>query len=225
MTVKAILTDIEGTTSAISFVKEVLFPYARERMAEFVATHGDKPEVRELLEETCRMEGHAFDKGWAVQKLIQWIDEDRKTPPLKAIQGLIWEYGYKNGDFTGHLYEDAYRGLKRWREQGLKLYVFSSGSVQAQQLLFSHTPWGDLTSWFSGFFDTRTGAKQESVSYHAIAEQIGLPAEEILFLSDVEAELNAAGEAGMQTKLLAREAQPLPQGASASFDDIQSNLA
>ena len=221
MGIKAILTDIEGTTSAISFVKETLFPYAREHMEQFVATHGNRPQVQELLTETCRMEAHAFDNDWAVQKLIQWIDEDRKAPPLKAIQGLIWEYGYKNGDFTGHLYEDAYRGLKRWHDQGLKFYVFSSGSVQAQKLLFGHTPWGDLTPWFSGFFDTRTGPKQESDSYRAIAEQIGLPPAEILFLSDVEAELKAASEAGMQTQLLARETHLLPAGAVTSFDDIE----
>lgn len=220
-TTKAILTDIEGTTSAITFVKDVLFPYAREHLAQFVATHGDTPEVHELLAETCCMEGHPFVKDWAVQKLIQWIDEDRKAPPLKAIQGLIWEYGYKNGDFEGHLYEDAYRGLKRWHDQGLKLYVFSSGSVQAQKLLFGHTPWGNLTPWFSRFFDTRTGPKQESASYRAIARQIGLPPEEILFLSDVEAELKAAQEAGMQTKLLARETPALPAGAAARFDQIE----
>lgn len=220
MTVKAILTDIEGTTSSISFVKDVLFPYAREHMAEFVAAHGDKPEVQELLEETCRMEGHAFDQDFAVRKFIQWINEDRKAPPLKAIQGLIWEYGYKNGDFTGHLYEDAYHGLKRWHELGLRLYVFSSGSVQAQKLLFGHTAWGDLTPWFSGHFDTRTGPKQESASYRAIAEQIGLLAEEILFLSDVEAELEAAREAGLPTQLLIRESEPLSNRTAQSFDQI-----
>lgn len=219
MVIKAILTDIEGTTSAIAFVKEVLFPYAREHMAEFVATHGNNAEVSKLLAETCCMEAHAFDKDWAVQKLIQWIDEDRKAPPLKAIQGLIWEYGYRNGDFTGHLYEDAYLGLKRWHDQGLRLYVFSSGSVQAQKLLFGHTVWGDLTPWFSGFFDTRTGAKQESAVYRIIAEQIG-PPEEILFLSDVEGELRAASEAGMQTKLLARGTQVQPEGAAANFNEI-----
>jgi len=223
--VKAILTDIEGTTSAISFVKDVLFPYAREHLAQFVATHGDKPEIRELLAETCQMEGHVFDKDWAVQKLIRWIDEDRKAPPLKALQGLIWESGYKNGDFTGHLYEDAYRGLKRWHEQGLKLYVFSSGSVQAQKLLFGHTAWGDLTPLFSGFFDTRTGPKQESASYQAIAEQIGTPPGEILFLSDIEGELSAAREAEMQTTLLARDARPLEVSTVASFDDIQLSPA
>jgi enolase-phosphatase E1 len=220
MSIKAILTDVEGTTSAISFVKNVLFPYAREHMAGFVATHEDDPQVRELLAETCRMASHDFDADFAVQQLIQWTDEDRKAPPLKAIQGMILELGYKNGDFTGHLYEDAYHGLKRWHEQGIKLYVFSSGSVQAQKLLFGLTAWGDLTPWFSGHFDTRTGAKQESVSYHAIAEHIGLPAEEILFLSDVEAELVAARETGMQGRLLARESWPLPEGAAASFDNI-----
>lgn len=218
--IKAILTDIEGTTSSIAFVKETLFPYAREHMAEFVATHGDNSQVKELLAETCRMENHAYDTDWAVQKLIQWIDEDRKAPPLKAIQGLIWEFGYKNADFTGHLYEDAYKGLKRWHEQGLKLYVFSSGSVQAQKLMFAHTAWGDITPWFSGHFDTRTGAKQESASYHAIAEQIGLPADEILFLSDIETELEAAKKTGMQTKLLARENQKLSNEAVSSFDGI-----
>lgn len=220
--IKAILTDIEGTTSSIAFVKEVLFPYARSHIAAFVDQHSGQPEVVALIAETCNLGGHKVDQAWAVQQLIQWIDEDRKIAPLKALQGLIWEHGYNNGDFAGHLYDDAYRGLKRWHAQGLRLYVFSSGSVQAQKLLFGHTAWGDLTPLFSGYFDTRIGAKREADSYTAIAANIGLPANNILFLSDIAAELDAASAAGMETKLLVRDGE-LPSDnaqAASSFDQI-----
>ena len=220
--IKAILTDIEGTTSSIAFVKDVLFPYARTHIAAFVDQHADQPEVAALIAETCSLAGHKVDQAWAVQQLIQWIDEDRKIAPLKALQGLIWEHGYKNGDFAGHLYDDAYRGLKRWHAQGLRLYVFSSGSVQAQKLLFGHTAWGDITPLFSGYFDTRIGAKQEATSYTAIAADIGLPTNNILFLSDITAELDAASAAGMETRLLMRDGGLLNDSAQAvsSFDQI-----
>jgi len=203
--IRAILTDIEGTTSSLSFVKDVLFPYAREHLEGFVRSHAADTEVRRLLADVGTVCGRALDDQEAVLELIRWIDEDRKLTPLKALQGLIWEAGYRNGDFHGHVYPEVPRKLREWREQGLALYVYSSGSVHAQKLLFAHTEYGDLTSLFSGYFDTRVGAKQEAGSYRAIAVQTGFPPGEILFLSDIGAELDAAREAGLKTCQLLRQ--------------------
>lgn len=202
--IKAVLTDIEGTTSSISFVKDVLFPYARERIAEFIKLHGAEIEVRKLLNEAHALAGDALDDARLADVLIRWIDEDRKITPLKALQGLIWEEGYRHGDFLGHIHEDAVRRLRAWKSQGLRLYVFSSGSVHAQKLLFGHTQFGDFTPLFSGYFDTHVGPKQETDSYRKIATMIGLSTAEILFLSDIEGELDAARSAGMLTFKLVR---------------------
>jgi len=203
--IRAILTDIEGTTSSLSFVKEVLFPYSRQHIGQFIADHAGDAEVARELEETSRLAGKKLSLTEASDQLVEWIDLDRKVTPLKALQGMIWATGYRNGDFHGHIYEDAARQLQSWKTAGTSLYVFSSGSVAAQKLLFAHTPFGDLTSLFSGYFDTRVGAKQECASYTAIAEQIGLPAETILFLSDIDGELDADRQAGLQTIKLLRE--------------------
>ncbi|MFP5344569.1 MAG: acireductone synthase [Gammaproteobacteria bacterium] len=221
--IKAIVTDIEGTTSSLSFVKDVLFPYARARMAEFVRARASDPAVRKLLDEVRRMLDERADDEKIIAQLIQWIDEDKKITPLKALQGMIWERGFKQGDFKGHVYEDAASNLKKWYAQGIKLYVFSSGSVQAQKLLFAHTGYGDLTPLFSGYFDTTAGAKKESGSYRKIAQTIGLAPGDILFLSDVKEELDAAREARMQTIWLTRNSAPDAAAAHervSSFDDI-----
>jgi len=221
---EAILTDIEGTTSSISFVKDVLFPYARERIAGFVSQNQHVPEVQQAIAEVDALTGNTHDLDTCIHHLCQWIDEDRKVTPLKAIQGLIWEAGYAQGDFNGHLYQDAYEGLKLWRKLGIPLYVFSSGSIKAQKLLFGHTEFGDLTPWFQGYFDTTTGPKQEPSAYLAIAQKIGLRPEQILFLSDIEAELDAAASAGLRTCQLVRDpaiqASDRHQQAS-RFDEIQ----
>lgn len=203
--IRAILTDIEGTTSSLSFVKDVLFPYSRERLPDFVRGHSDDPEVVRLLGETGAMGGFEPDTERAIAQLLAWIAEDRKAPPLKALQGMTWEAGYREGAFFGHIYEDAVRKLREWQAAGVALYVFSSGSVHAQKLLFAHTVYGDLTPLFSGYFDTRTGPKQEAGSYREIARRIGLAPESLLFLSDIVAELDAAQAAGFATCLLARD--------------------
>ncbi len=202
--IKAVLTDIEGTTSSIAFVKDVLFPYAREHMAEFISDHALDPEVRKLLDDVCTEAGQILNGEEVIAQLIRWIDEDKKVIPLKLLQGMIWERGYREGDYTGHVYHDAAEKLKEWHRQGIKLYVYSSGSVPAQKLLFGHSDYGDMTPLFSGYFDTRTGNKREPDSYKAIAKEIGLPANEILFLSDIAEELQAAKSAGMQTIQLVR---------------------
>lgn len=206
--IQAVLTDIEGTTSSLSFVKDVLFPYARRHIDRFVRAHAGEAQVAALLNEARReMDAPTADLAAVITQLITWIDQDRKVTPLKGLQGLIWEAGYESGDFTGHVYEDAATALRAWHVRGLRLYVYSSGSVYAQKLLFAHTIYGDLTPLFSGYFDTRIGAKAETTSYRRIADDIGLASSEILFLSDIDAELDAARAAGMQTCQLVREGE------------------
>jgi enolase-phosphatase E1 len=205
----AIITDIEGTTTPIAFVHRVLFPYARERMADFVASgHAALADVPAPQLET----------------LLGWMDRDEKITALKTIQGLLWDAGYRNGDLTAEVYDDVPPALRRWARAGLRLYVYSSGSVPAQKLLFGHTKEGDLTPLFLAYFDTNVGPKREAASYAAIAKGIGLPGSEILFLSDVEAELDAAAAAGLQTCQLVRTQDATPPGTrhatAADFTEI-----
>ena len=203
--IHAVLTDIEGTTSSISFVKDVLFPFARQRLPAFVVTHADKPEVQHWLHEAAKDAGEILtDQDTIVALLQQWIDEDRKATSLKALQGMIWEEGYRDGEFRAHIYADVAPALRKWKQRGLDLYVYSSGSVTAQKLFFGHSEVGDLTSLFSGYFDTETGPKRQADSYRRIAAAIDSAANEILFLSDSVEELDAARSAGMETTLLAR---------------------
>ncbi|KAF1710466.1 acireductone synthase [Pseudoxanthomonas kalamensis DSM 18571] len=213
----AILTDIEGTTSSISFVKDVLFPYARRALPGFVREHGQEPQVRQWLDAVAVECGGICSDEVIVETLQGWIDQDRKHTALKALQGMVWSAGYRNADFTAHVYPDAVEVLRRWHAQGLPLYVYSSGSVPAQKLLFGHSDAGDLSGMFSGWFDTTTGGKREADSYRRIAEAIGLPAGRILFLSDVVEELDAAREAGLQTLLIDRIADhPVPREGDAA---------
>jgi len=215
--INAILTDIEGTTTDIDFVHKTLFPYARERMVDFVHHHPNEPAVAEAAQAL----GVAADDLDAIANgLIGWIDQDKKETSLKALQGLIWVQGYTQGDFTGHLYPDAHAGLQRWHAAGKQLHIFSSGSVKAQKLLYGYTDFGDLTPLFSGYFDATTGAKREPVAYARITAAIGLPAAEILFLSDVVEELDAAAEAGMQTCLLVRGERPVGAERHTAVDNF-----
>lgn len=221
--IKAIVTDIEGTTSSLSFVKDVLFPYARERLGEFVRQHAHEPAVQKELDEVRRLSGKNLNQAEAAGQLIRWIDEDKKITPLKTLQGMIWQDGYAKSDFKGHVYEDAVRHLKKWNQAGVRLYVFSSGSVQAQKLLFAHTEYGDLTPLFSGYFDTIIGAKREPDSYGKIAAAIDTQPADILFLSDIEEELDAAQAAGMQVLWLVRDGVPDPNAAHRqvkNFDEV-----
>ena len=212
MTLRAILTDIEGTTSGISFVKDVLFPYARRALPGFVKARGHDPAVRKWLDAVAAENGGLCQDARIVEVLQGWIDQDRKHTALKALQGMVWADGYRNADFTAHLYPDAAEALLHWHAQGLPLYVYSSGSVPAQRLFFGHSDAGDLTGLFSGWFDTEVGGKRDAASYRRIAESIGLPPGEILFLSDVVEELDAAREAGLATALIdRREDYPEPR--------------
>lgn len=221
--IRAIVTDIEGTTSSISFVHEVLFPYARKHMREFVCRSVQDgratPHINDVRMQTGRMDMTLND---VADQLIAWIDQDKKITPLKALQGMIWEEGYKNGDFKGHIYADAVECLRSWQQQGIKLYVYSSGSIYAQKLLFGHTEYGDLTPLFSGYFDTTTGAKIEAESYKKITAHIGLPANDILFLSDIEKELDAARVAGMKTTWLIRKGALNPSASHHQVDNFHS---
>jgi enolase-phosphatase E1 len=221
--IKAIVTDIEGTTSSLSFVKDVLFPYARAHLAGFVAQHQDDAQVRQLLDEAKQEASDASLSDEAiVAQMMRWIDEDRKVTPLKSLQGLIWEHGYQNGDYTGHMYDDAVACLRKWHTAGIRLYVYSSGSVHAQKLLFGHSDHGDLTPLFSDYFDTHIGHKREAEAYRNISESIGLPAGEILFLSDIEEELDAARAAGMHTCWLVRDGEPDTHAAHPQVRDFNT---
>ncbi|MBC9179845.1 acireductone synthase [Pseudoroseomonas ludipueritiae] len=201
--VSAVLTDIEGTTSSIAFVKETLFPFAREALEGFLADHGQEPEVAACLTEARRLAKPGEDAAAALRR---WMAEDAKVTPLKTLQGLIWRQGYLDGRIEGHLWPDVAPCLRAWARAGIGLHVYSSGSVAAQKLIFGHSAAGDLASLFTGFFDTTTGGKREAASYGAIARNLHLPPESILFLSDVAEELDAAATAGFQTCQLVREA-------------------
>jgi enolase-phosphatase E1 len=211
-----ILTDIEGTTSSISFVKQVLFPFARKELPGFVRERGGEPEVRRWLDAVAVEHGAICNDDTIVEILQGWIDEDRKHTALKALQGMIWREGYLSGELEADMYPDAVAALRRWHDAGHRLAVYSSGSVAAQKLLFAHTDAGDLTPLFDAFFDTEAGPKRDADSYRLISDRLNRSPGDIVFLSDVVAELDAAREAGMRTVLLdRREDYPLPRDAAA----------
>ncbi len=205
---RAVLTDIEGTTTSLSLVRDVLFPYARARLAPFVAAHRGEAALEAVIDDVRRAEGDAsLDAAGVVRAFERWMDEDRKITPLKTLQGMIWQAGYASGELRGHVYDDAVEGLRGWHRRGIALYVYSSGSVAAQKLLFGHSTSGDLTLLFSGYFDTTIGGKLEAASYAAIARAIAIAPGDILFLSDHVGELDAARQAGLATVWVDREAR------------------
>ena len=217
--VRAVLTDIEGTTSSLSFVKDVLFPYARQALPQYVRTHELK--LRNLVADIAATVGKShLSTQETIDILLQWMNEDRKVTPLKTLQGMIWKTGYESGELQSHVYADAVQALRQWHACGLGLYVYSSGSIEAQQLLFSHTAHGDLLPLFCGYFDTTTGPKLESRSYETIVRSLQLPARAIVFLSDHEGEIQAASAAGLRTVLLAREAAEASSAYARNFDEL-----
>lgn len=203
--VRAVLTDIEGTTTPLSFVADVLFPFAKERLEDACASEDSRfiEAVRQLKQEHEAERGSG-DFGNGAPYARHLMELDRKSTGLKALQGLIWEDGYRTGRLQGDIYPDVAEALKAWKEKGIRVRIFSSGSVLAQKLLFGHTPYGDLLPYFEGYHDTTTGPKREARAYTAIAEAFDLPPGEILFLSDVVEELDAAREAGLRTGLFLR---------------------
>lgn len=216
---RALLLDIEGTTTPLTFVTRVLFPYAREHARAFLQAHaGDRDvqaDVRALAAEHAADEGAgARPPAWsettesAVAYVHFLMDQDRKSTALKSLQGRMWAEGYARGALRGEVYGDVPRAFARWRDQGRTIAIFSSGSVLAQTLIFRHLPGGDLTPFLRAYFDTTTGPKREPRSYAAIAEALGVEPASVLFLSDVAEELDAARASGMQTALCVREGPP-----------------
>ncbi len=270
-----VLLDIEGTTTPITFVHDVLFPYARVRVRAYLEdAHNSDPEVRQIVEDlrlelpasgfpppagglnpdvgsreleagsgklesgTAKLgagsgkpEADSGKLGWQLEadiaSYVYWLmDRDRKSGPLKALQGRIWEQGYATGALKGEVYADAPDAFARWTAAGVRIGIYSSGSVLAQKLLFAHSTAGDLSRFLSGYFDTAVGAKREAVSYRRIVEALELAASRVLFVSDVVAELDAAQEAGLQTMLCVRP-PARPPAASAhrmveSFNEIEA---
>jgi enolase-phosphatase E1 len=209
MEARAILLDIEGTTTPVSFVYETLFPFARRRLRSYLSEHWEREDIRADVARS-RAEGEIDsldDLDSAVAGFERLMDEDRKSTALKSLQGKIWEEGYRTGELKGEVYADVPPAFERWRAEGRTLAIFSSGSVLAQKLIFGHTNYGDLTGYLSAYFDTTTGPKRVAESYRRIAMTLGFEPDHILFYSDVVAELDAAREAGMQTALCVREGE------------------
>lgn len=222
MSTRAIVIDIEGTTSSIDFVYDVLFPYASRHLPDFLRAHEEDPDIGAILEDVREEIGEPrADTNRLVEVLLDWIATDQKITPLKTLQGHIWRKGFEDGDFTGHIYDDAVERMREWAESGVALYIYSSGSVEAQQLLFGHSDAGNLRPLIRGYFDTRIGKKREAKSYESIARETGLPADDILFLSDVTEELDAAAAAGMRTTQLVRDERVVRGGHPVAHDFTQ----
>ena len=235
--ITAFLLDIEGTTTPIDFVYEVLFPYARTHVRAYLEDHLSSEEHRSdiasLLEENAEDARSGLnpplierpDEHISIDSIVayfHWLmDRDRKTTALKSIQGRVWSNGYNSGDLHSQVFEDVPRAFARWRQQGKAICIYSSGSVLAQRLLFAFTEAGDLTTFISGFFDTNIGPKREIESYRRIASELELPPDEIVFVSDVTVELDAAASAGFQTLLCVRPGNPgQPSAAHPTIQDF-----
>jgi enolase-phosphatase E1 len=218
--IRGILLDIEGTTTPIAFVHDVLFTYARQHVRNFLVQHANAltDDIALLREEHARDAGSdaqpppLTDDPATIANYIHWlIDRDRKSTGLKSLQGKIWREGYTSGTLKAQVFSDVRPAFERWHEASLRISIFSSGSALAQQLLFAHTEDGDLTTFISDYFDTNVGAKGEVESYRRIASKMNLRPVEILFISDVVTELEAATHAGMKTRLSIRPGnQPQP---------------
>ena len=240
-----ILLDIEGTTSSISFVYDVMFPFVRRELTRYLQEHWNQPE----LIQACELLAHDADTSsfdqWQTKLLsasdsanpdklqlaitehvCQLMDQDIKSTGLKTLQGLIWKSGFENGEMEAHVYPDVPPALQQWKELGLDLRIYSSGSIAAQKLFFGHSVAGNLLSLFRGHYDTTSGPKKESASYQQIVNDFNVPAGQILFLSDVPAELDAAAAAGLQTGLCQRPENPPLETSSShpafvTFDEIE----
>lgn len=226
--VDAVVLDIEGTTSATGFVVDVLYPYSRARFGTLLAERGDDPDVARAVAQVRELTGDPRADAAAVEKTLgAWLDEDRKATPLKTLQGIIWSEGFARGDLVSHFYDDVVPRLRAWHAAGVRLYVYSSGSVAAQRAWFTSSPEGDLTSLVSGLYDTENaGPKQEPESYRRIAVSTGVAPGRLLFLSDRPGELDAARAAGWRAVGVRRPGEPYyEQGVgdhpqAATFDEI-----
>jgi enolase-phosphatase E1 len=222
---EGILLDIEGTTSSVRYVFEVLFPYARSRLEEFVSANWDSPELRKVRNLVANDVGRSdFTPGSLHEELQRQMDVDAKTTGLKELQGLIWRQGFLGGELRAHVYPDVQPALERWRQRGADIRIYSSGSIGAQKLFFGHTEVGNLLPYLSGHYDTTSGSKRSSESYRTILADWGMLASDVLFLSDVVEELDAARSSGMHTGLLLRPGNsPTPPGhGHPEFADFHS---
>ena len=219
---RGILLDIEGTTASIHFVYDVLFPFARQKLDSYLHSQWESIALREACDQIAR------DAGWSSwpsdrrqlaptelrqrvrSETLRRMDVDAKTTGLKQLQGLIWQSGFESGELLAVVFDDVPAALSAWQRRGLDVRIYSSGSVLAQRLFFRHTSVGDLTKFLRGYYDTTSGSKKESTSYERIAADIALPPAEILFVSDITAELDAATEAGLQTALCQRAGNAPP---------------
>ncbi len=231
--IRALLLDIEGTTTSASFVYDVLFPYARAHLGDFLARHGEEPAVRADLaslrdehaaDERCSLSPPAWDDtpAGAAAYALFLTDHDRKSTPLKSLQGKVWEEGYRSGALRGEVYPDVPPAFARWRGQGRDIAIFSSGSVLAQKLLFGSTAFGDLTPHVRAWFDTTTGPKWEAASYSRIAQELGQEPPAVLFISDVGRELEAAESAGMATALCVRGGEAVGASQAVVVDSFDA---
>lgn len=208
MGIRAIVVDTAGTTTDLTFIQDVLFPYSVKALPDFLAQNQHNVLVENCICDTrdIALEPDA-DLARVTEILQQWVREDRKATPLKTLQGLIWKQGYAHDEFKGHIFPDFIEAVKRFSAQNLRIYSFSSGSVDAQKLLFSHSDGGDLTEMFNGHFDTRTGNKLDKQAYCNILNTISLSPKQVLFVSDVIEELKAADAAGMMTCQMVRDSK------------------
>ena len=203
---RAVVLDLEGTITPIAFVRDTLFPYARERLPSFLRSHSAETRVKALLGDIAALNGGAPPEvETAIRQLLAWSDADAKIPPLKSLQGMIWEEGFTNGTFSAPLYTEVAPTLKTWHSRGIALYIYSSGSVEAQRLLLRHTSAGDLSSLIRGYFDATIGPKLLPASYRSLQGLIGFESRDILFLSDHPGEVHAARQAGWQAVLIERD--------------------
>ena len=223
--IQAIVSDIEGTTTASTFVTDVLIPYAKKHLNDFFQANKDKPVIEQLCEDV-KIDAKLphINPELALSILKIWMDQNQNFNSLKKIQGLIFEQGFKSGDFKGHVFEDACEGFKKWKTLGIPLYLFAYDSMHSQKLLFQHSMHGNLTPLVKGYFDTNIGCKKLALSYRKISNELGCDPSKVLFLSDCLEELDAAKLAGMQTTLVRRSAlhPPIcPHPVVKNFDEIK----
>ena len=235
---RCVLLDIEGTTSSIRFVYDVMFPYVRRELDRFLGDRWGDPKTADVLSLIAADAGFDSPAEWFVDRdetqsrllvrdeVLRLMDADIKATGLKQLQGMIWKDGFESGELKAHVYEDVPTAIRDWTAGGVRVFIYSSGSVAAQKLFFAHTVAGDLLDSFSGHFDTTTGPKKESESYRTISRSIGLEPSEILFLSDIDAELDAASDAGLRTGLSVRPGNPTAENRRehrelTSFDQVR----
>ena len=219
---RGILLDIEGTTSSVNFVYDVMFPFVRRELDRYLEARWAEPALAAACQQIARdaaQDARAGDRDWIRCEVVRLMDGDVKATGLKQLQGLIWEEGFASGELKAHVYDDVPPALRDWHARGISIRIYSSGSIQAQKLFFGHTIAGNLLPFLSGHYDTTTGPKKEAASYRTIAADFGLPPSEILFLSDVGAELDAARTAGMQTALVIR-----PGNALVAVDHVHPEI-